>query len=251
MAHSFALVGSQAAYISKAQHEQKPIRAPCIENLESTIGEIHNYFGRSAGRQFKLKSSQAFMEIPELKFKRIFDIRWSSIRGCIKPIIDNVPPGSQALLTCLEEAALDIKSSNTDKQNAKKLLELILGDEFLFHLHMHHDLHESVLGPITKSMQHDHLSYFSLMNIIKEKRTILNHWRSESTSIMGPTLTDYIEATELGSFGGFKIKLGDRVMFFNDCRKHTQRLLQELDKRFKPSIVQEHLSMLFDVQHLI
>jgi hypothetical protein len=33
------------------------------------------------------------MEIPELKLKRIFDIRWSSIRGCIKPIIDNVQPG--------------------------------------------------------------------------------------------------------------------------------------------------------------
>ncbi|CAF3930526.1 unnamed protein product [Rotaria sp. Silwood1] len=131
---------------------QKPIRAPCIEKLESTIGEIHNYFGRS---------------------------------------------------------------------------------------------------PITKSMQHDHLSYFNLMDIIKEKQTVLNHCRSESTSIMGPTLTSYIEATELGSFGSFKIKLGDRVMFFNDCRKHIQRLLQELDKRFKPSIVQEHLSMLFDVQHLI
>ncbi|CAF1659717.1 unnamed protein product [Rotaria sp. Silwood1] len=141
MAHSFALVDGQ-----------KPIRAPCIEKLESTIGEIHNYFGRS---------------------------------------------------------------------------------------------------PITKSMQHDHLSYFNLMDIIKEKQTVLNHCRSESTSIMGPTLTSYIEATELGSFGSFKIKLGDRVMFFNDCRKHIQRLLQELDKRFKPSIVQEHLSMLFDVQHLI
>ncbi|CAF3165477.1 unnamed protein product [Rotaria sp. Silwood2] len=251
MAHSFALVGSQAAYTSKAQKGQKPTRAPCIEKLESTIGEIHNYFGRSAGRQFKLKTWQAFMEMPELKFKRIFDIRWSSIRGCIKPIIDNVQPGSQALLTCLQETTLDIKSSNADKQYAKKLLELILDDEFLFHLHMHHDLHESVLGPITKCMQHDQLSYFNLMNTIKEKRTILNHWRSESTLIMGPTLTDYIEATELGSFGGFKIKLGDRVMFFNDCHKHIQRLLQELDRRFKPSIVQEHLSMLFDVQHLI
>ena len=61
--------------------------------------------------------------MPELKFKRIFDIRWSSIRDCIKPIVANVQPGilyiiylhyitstkmsfhigSQALFGCLEE----------------------------------------------------------------------------------------------------------------------------------------------------
>jgi hypothetical protein len=46
---------------------------------------------------------------------------------------------------------LDIKSSNTDKRNAKKMLDLILDDEFLFHLHMHHDLHESVLGKFVYS----------------------------------------------------------------------------------------------------
>jgi hypothetical protein len=89
------------------------------------------------------------------------------------------------------------------------------------------------------------------MEMIKEKKKILNHWRSESTSIMGPTLADYVEATKLGSFGGFKINLGDRVMFFDDCRNHIIRLLQELDKRFQPSVVQENLSTLFDSQYLI
>jgi hypothetical protein len=89
------------------------------------------------------------------------------------------------------------------------------------------------------------------MDIIKGKKTILNHWASESTSIMGPALTDYVETTKLGSFGHFKINLGDRITFFNDCRKHIKRLLQELDKRFKPSVVQENLSLLFDVPYLI
>ncbi len=72
---------------------QTSVRAPCIEKLESTIGEIHKYFSRSAERQFQLKSWQTFMEIPVLKFKRIFDIRWSSIKSCIEPIIHNVEPG--------------------------------------------------------------------------------------------------------------------------------------------------------------
>ena len=33
------------------------------------------------------------MEMPELKMKNIFDIRWLSLGGCIKLIIDNVYPG--------------------------------------------------------------------------------------------------------------------------------------------------------------
>jgi hypothetical protein len=37
-----------------------------------------------------------------------------------------------------------------DKKSAKKLLVSVLDDEFLFHLHMHHDLHESVLGRFLK-----------------------------------------------------------------------------------------------------
>ena len=89
------------------------------------------------------------------------------------------------------------------------------------------------------------------MDLVKEKTTILNHWTSQSTSIMGPALSDYVETTRLGTFGHFKINLGDRNMFFNDCREHIKRLLQELDKRFKPSMVQENLSLLFDVPYLI
>jgi hypothetical protein len=66
------------------------------------------------------------MEIAQLKFKRIFEIRWSSIRDCIKPIIANIQPGfhmtdsfednilknefylgSQALIGYLQEAMQD------------------------------------------------------------------------------------------------------------------------------------------------
>ena len=100
-------------------------------------------------------------------------------------------------------------------------------------------------------MQHDNLSYFSLMEIITEKRKILSCWASESTSAMGPALSDYIESTKSGSFGGFKIQLGDRNKFQNDCREHVERLIQELDRRFKPSMVQESLSTLFDPRYLI
>jgi hypothetical protein len=42
-----------------------------------------------------LKDWQNFLDMPELKFKCIYDIHWSSIRGCIKPIIQNVKPGNQ------------------------------------------------------------------------------------------------------------------------------------------------------------
>jgi hypothetical protein len=47
---------------------------------------------------------------------------------------------------CLQEATLNSNISNADRENAKHLLNSILDDEFLFLIHMHHDLHESVLG---------------------------------------------------------------------------------------------------------
>ena len=34
----------------------------------------------------------------------------------------------------------------SEREYAKKLLDSVLDDEFLFFLHMHHDLHETVLG---------------------------------------------------------------------------------------------------------
>ena len=69
------------------------------------------------------------------------------------------------------------------------------------------------LGPLTKMMQRDNLSYFTLMEVLAEKRKILSSWTSQSSSVMGPSSCNYVESTESGSFGGFKIKLGDRERF--------------------------------------
>ena len=54
--------------------------------------------------------------------------------------------GSQALLACLQHSSSDSNLSKMDHVIAKNLLESVLDDEFLFSLHMHYDLHETVLG---------------------------------------------------------------------------------------------------------
>jgi hypothetical protein len=100
-------------------------------------------------------------------------------------------------------------------------------------------------------MQHDHLSYFNLMELIKEKTMILKSWTFETTSTSGPALSEYLESTAADSFGEFRIVKDDRRKLSNDCLEHIARLLQELDRRFPPSPVQEHLSVLFDPQYLI
>ena len=192
------------------------ILSSSIIKLESTIGKIYSYFGKSCNRRSKLKSWQNFLEMPELKFKRIFDIRCSSIRDCIKPIVANVQPGilyiiylhyititkmsfhvgSQALFGYLEEAMSDTRLTSAEREHATKLLGSVLHDEFLYLLHMHHNLYESVIGefihikyiliitsfphfchpvlfnvgPITKMVQNDHLCYFNLMKIINGKK---------------------------------------------------------------------------------
>jgi hypothetical protein len=107
------------------------------------------------------------------------------------------------------------------------------------------------LGPITKRMQNDHLTYFNLMEMIKDKTNILKSWTFQTSSASGASLFDYLELTKNGTFGAFQINLGNREKFSNDCRDHVNRLLEELPKRFSPSIVQENLSILFDPQYLI
>jgi hypothetical protein len=41
---------------------------------------------------------------------------------------------------------VDMDITNIDRQTANQLFDTILDDEFLFLLHMHYDLHESILG---------------------------------------------------------------------------------------------------------
>jgi len=64
-----------------------------VAEFESNLGQIYNFFSRSAGRLSALKHWQKFFDLPKLQFKYLFDIRWSSIRGCLKPIISNIEPG--------------------------------------------------------------------------------------------------------------------------------------------------------------
>lgn len=64
-----------------------------VGNFENVIGKIYSYFSRSTIRQRKLKEWHNFLDMPEIKFKRLFEIRWSSIRNCLKPILINVTPG--------------------------------------------------------------------------------------------------------------------------------------------------------------
>ncbi|CAM2704575.1 unnamed protein product [Rotaria socialis] len=161
-----------------------------------------------------------------------YDIRWLSLGGCIKSIIDNIYPGSQTLLTCLQQIALDANTCNLERKADQGLVNSILYDEFLYSVYMHHDSHEIVLRPLTTLMQCDHLSYFTLMEVLVEKENILSSWISESTLAIGSSLHQYIESTKSGSFCGCKIRLDIREKFDKDCREYIKRLIQQLDKRF-------------------
>ena len=101
-------------------------------------------------------------------------------------------------------------------------------------------------------MQNDRISYFSLMKMVKEKRKILENWaNSQSAAAMGSALSDYIRITSEGAYQSFKIVIGDRKKYFIDCMAHIHRLLQELDRRFFPSKVQESFAVLFNPEYLI
>jgi glutathione S-transferase len=73
------------------------------------------------------------------------------------------------------------------------------------------------------------------MEEIKRKRNMVSQWISQATCKWGPTLANYIKATEEGIFGAFKIKLKNRQELAKQCSEHIERLLEELDRRFAPS----------------
>ena len=114
VAHSFSLAGSYASYKPKPHRifffrtknfiveclifllaNSRPVVDETILNLETIISRIYGHFSRSSTRLFKLKQWQNHLDLPEMKFKKLFDIRWSTIQDCIRPIVVNVQPGSK------------------------------------------------------------------------------------------------------------------------------------------------------------
>lgn len=110
-------------------------------------------------------------------------------------------------------------------------------------------------GELTKILQDDDLPYFTYMNVLQEKKKILNNWLSQKDNaepVLGPSLNDYIKSiTSTNSFGAFQIALTDRSELYTECFVHINQLLVEIEKRFKPSEVQERFIVLFEPDYLI
>ncbi|CAF2059013.1 unnamed protein product [Rotaria magnacalcarata] len=231
VAHSYALVGKQSGQYLDDDGKIK-IR-PFIANFENLLGKIYSFFSRSTCRQHKLKQWYNFLTMPELKFKKLFDIRWLSIRDSLKPIMNNMKPGNQALLAFLEHTSYDLDVTQSERNTAAELLMEILDDRFLFVLHFHFDLHECVSGELTKIMQKDDLSYKVLTDKIADKKEMLVSWTKESngTYPWGPSLAESKES---------------RDDLKKECCLHIERLLQEVERRFPVSELHRCLSYLFD-----
>ncbi|CAF4770529.1 unnamed protein product [Rotaria socialis] len=231
-AHSFALVGNQAVFI-KHHNEEKPRKRELICKLEGILGKMYQHFASSTTRTFKLKCWQNLLEIPELKFKRLFQIRWTAIRNSIKPIMLDIVPGNQALLATLQESKFD-----------KYLTNMIVKQQ-----------QSSDGRDLTKILQNDDLPYFTFMNILNEKKPILNNWLSqkkETQPVLGPSLTEYVNHMKNNnSYGAFSITATDRLKMHNECFTHISQLLLEIDHRFKPSKVQQLFVTLFEPDYLI
>ena len=65
-------------------------------------------------------------------------------------------------------------------------------------------------------------------------------------------MTDYIHLTSNNkSYGTFQIVVGDRNKLPEECFTHINRLLFEINKRFKPSKLQECFLVLFESDCLV
>ncbi|CAF3010155.1 unnamed protein product [Rotaria sp. Silwood2] len=114
---------------------------------DDSIVEFINILLQAQIERLKLKCWQNLLDIPELNFKRLFNIRWTAIRDSIKPIMFNIAPTNQALLATLQEIKFGKSLTSDDRETAADLLSSILNDDSLFMLHFHYDLHKCVLEP--------------------------------------------------------------------------------------------------------
>ena len=65
-------------------------------------------------------------------------------------------------------------------------------------------------------------------------------------------MTDYIHLNfNNNSYGAFQILVGDRNKLFEECFTHLHQLLFEINKRFKPSKLQECFLVLFEPDRLV
>jgi len=74
----------------------------------------------------------------------------------------------------------------------------------------------------------------------------------EPEPILGPSLNDYTNSTVKNqSYGAFKIIVNDRSQLISESFTHINQLLIEINKRFKPSDVQERFIVLFELDYLL
>ena len=74
----------------------------------------------------------------------------------------------------------------------------------------------------------------------------------EPEPILGPSLNDYTNSTAKNqSYGAFKIIVNDRSQLISESFTHINQLLIEINKRFKPSDVQERFIVLFEPDYLL
>ena len=93
------------------------------------------------------------------------------------------------------------------------------------------------------------------MDVVNEKKQILNNWctqKNESEFVVGPSPIGYIDSVSNNkSYGTFQIIIGDRGNLYKECFLHIDRLLIELDRRFKLTKLQECFLVLFEPEYLI
>ncbi|CAF2994213.1 unnamed protein product [Rotaria sp. Silwood2] len=96
---------------------------------DDSIVEFINILLQAQIERLKLKCWQNLLDIPELNFKRLFNIRWTAIRDSIKPIMFNIAPTNQALLATLQEIKFGKSLTSDDRETAADLLSSILNDD--------------------------------------------------------------------------------------------------------------------------
>ena len=88
MAHRLNLVTSQAAD-----------SVPYLKTMQKTMTSLFKFFKQSSARVNALTAMQKVMELPEIKLKEVYDVRWLAFKNALLAVFKSWP----ALMKMFEE----------------------------------------------------------------------------------------------------------------------------------------------------
>ena len=213
VAHRLALASSQAA---------EGINV--IVQYQKTLSAIYSHFSHSSVRTEHLAVVQQVLEEPEIKMKKLFEVRWLSFHNAVDAVLRSLT----SLIVYFEDAA------EKGDPAAAGIYRAISTYPFLALTHLLGDV-LSILTKLSETFQREQLD----ISLIQPKVTAALDALRSMKSHNGPHLDAFTKAYDKGKYALNNIRDSptQRSSFEDAKREFLSKLEQNLTDRFTDSVL--------------